>query len=54
MFVKSMENPLNCWKFLKLTEPQHKNEIGLGVKVTKVEKIGLDDIRLKPKCLDNG
>ena len=29
----------NCWKVLKLIKPQHKNEISLGVKVTKVEKI---------------
>ena len=30
---------LNCWKILKLIKPQHKNEISLSVKVTKVERI---------------
>lgn len=34
-----IQNPLNCWKSLKLTKPQRKDEISLSVTVTKVEKI---------------
>jgi hypothetical protein len=40
---------LNCWKPLKLYILQRKNEIGLGVNVTKVEKKYIDDIWLNPK-----
>ena len=38
IFIKSIENPLNCWKLLKLTKPQHNDEISISVMVTKVEK----------------
>lgn len=31
-------NPLNCWKTLKLILLQHKDEINLSAKATKVEK----------------
>ena len=33
------DNRSNCWQSLKLEEPQREDEISLGVKVTKVEKI---------------
>jgi hypothetical protein len=36
---KSIQNPLNCWKSLKLAKPQSKYEIRLGLKVAKAEKI---------------
>lgn len=39
MLVKSIENLFNCWNLLKLTKPQHNNEIYIIAKVTKVEKI---------------
>nr|DAT96402.1 MAG TPA: Protein of Unknown function (DUF1690) [Bacteriophage sp.] len=32
-------NPLNCWKFVKLTKLQHNHEIWISVNATKVEKI---------------
>jgi hypothetical protein len=36
---KSIQNPLNCWKSLKLAKPQSKYEKRLGLMVAKVEKI---------------
>lgn len=35
----SKANPFNCWKPLKITKPQHKNETNLSVMVMKIEKI---------------
>ena len=37
--VKPIQNPLNCWKLVKLVKPQRKYEIRLSVMVTKVERI---------------
>jgi len=36
---KSIQNPLNCWKSLKLAKPQSKYEIRLSLMVAKAEKI---------------
>nr|DAP40169.1 MAG TPA: hypothetical protein [Caudoviricetes sp.] len=44
----------NCWKILKTIKPQRKNEINLGVKVTKVEKINCMRARLNPLLFFNG
>ena len=42
---------LNCWKSLKITKLQHKDEISLSVIVTKVEKISNMKMRLNPLFL---
>lgn len=52
--VTSTENSLNCWDILKLYVLQHKDEISLNVKVTKVEKKHIDGTRLNPKYYNNG
>lgn len=39
ILINSIANPFNCWKFVKLTKLQRKNETSLGVNVAKAEKI---------------
>lgn len=34
----SKRNPSNCWDMLRPVAPQHSDEIGADVMVTKVEK----------------
>nr|DAH63881.1 MAG TPA: hypothetical protein [Caudoviricetes sp.] len=36
----SKNNPLNCWKPIKLSVPQRRNEIHPSVTATKVERNG--------------
>lgn len=40
VILRITENSLNCWKFLKTIKPQRNDEICIGVRVTKVERIG--------------
>ncbi len=50
-----INNPLNCWKILKLHIPQRRDETCSSVMVTKVERKYVDSAWLNPKrfLMDN-